>query len=346
MFNAWRNFFVDPESGLPWATVMMFPWLKYGMKTQQKPKVAVKIPETMKKTVSSSIKKSVKKEVKKEVKPVVKKEVKKTTAAKPSEKTLPVKAPATSLMVVEKKLPAVKTEVKKTAEKPAAAKKVEPKKAVAKPVAKTEPKKVEPKKEAVKPAVKAEPKKVEPKKEVAKPAVKAEPKKVEPKKAVAKPAVKAETKKELVKTVVKAEDKKTAVKLVETLPLDLPTPSKKTESPKKKATTNNEEHTPLVIVERKFTPINTDKLPVKEQNLITQTNPNSPKAQIREAIVLLCADWAEPAALAEVLKYKTTQLETLHLTPMVNSGQLLLRYPQDLTHPEQAYRAVSAKKSK
>ena len=328
MFNAWRNFFVDPESGLPWATVMMFPWLKYGMKTQQKPKVAVKIPETMKKTVSSSIKKSVKKEVKKEVKPVVKKEVKKTTAAKPSEKTLPVKAPATSLMVVEKKLPAVKTEVKKTAEKPAAAKKVEPKKAVAKPVAKTEPKKVEPKKE------------------VAKPAVKAEPKKVEPKKAVAKPAVKAETKKELVKTVVKAEDKKTAVKLVETLPLDLPTPSKKTESPKKKATTNNEEHTPLVIVERKFTPINTDKLPVKEQNLITQTNPNSPKAQIREAIVLLCADWAEPAALAEVLKYKTTQLETLHLTPMVNSGQLLLRYPQDLTHPEQAYRAVSAKKSK
>ena len=310
MFNAWRNFFVDPESGLPWATVMMFPWLKYGMKTQQKPKVAVKIPETMKKTVSSSIKKSVKKEVKKEVKPVVKKEVKKTTAAKPSGKTLPVKAPTTSLMVVEKKLPAVKTEVKKTAEKPAAAKKVEPKKAVTKP------------------------------------AVKAEPKKVEPKKAVAKPAVKAETKKELVKTVVKAEDKKTAVKLVETLPLDLPTPSKKTESPKKKATTSHEEHTPLVIVERKFTPINTDKLPVKEQNLITQTNPNSPKAQIREAIVLLCADWAEPAALAEVLKYKTTQLETLHLTPMVNSGQLLLRYPQDLTHPEQAYRAVSAKKSK
>ena len=130
------------------------------------------------------------------------------------------------------------------------------------------------------------------------------------------------------------------------MPLDLPTPSKKTESPKKKAATSHEEHTPLVIVERKFTPINTDKLPVKEQNLITQTNPNSPKAQIREAIVLLCADWAEPAALAEVLKYKTTQLETLHLTPMVNSGQLLLRYPQDLTHPEQAYRAVSAKKSK
>ena len=282
---------------------MMFPWLKYGMKTQQKPKVAVKIPETMKKTVSSSIKKSVKKEVKKEVKPVVKKEVKKTTVAKPSEKTLPVKAPATSLIAVEKKLPAVKTEVKKATEKPAAAKKVEPKKAVTKP------------------AVKAEPKKVEPKKAVVKPAVKAEPKKVEPKKAVAKPAVKAETKKELVKTVVKAEDKKTAVKLVETLPLDLPTPSKKTESPKKKAATSHEEHTPLVIVERKFTPINTDKLPVKEQNLITQTNPNSPKAQIREAIVLLCADWAEPAALAEVLKYKTTQLETLHLTPMVNSGQ-------------------------
>ncbi|MBR7001265.1 MAG: hypothetical protein IKI11_01170, partial [Neisseriaceae bacterium] len=138
--------------------------------------------------------------------------------------------------------------------------------------------------------------------------------------------------------------KKESVKPAETLPLDLPTPPKKTESKKKKV--SDEEVPPVVIVERKFTPINTDKMPVKVQNLITQTNPSSPKAQIREAIVLLCADWAEPAAIADILKYKTTQLETLHLTPMVNSGQLLLRYPQDLTHPEQAYRAVSEKKSK
>ncbi|MBO7554520.1 MAG: hypothetical protein J6T41_00910, partial [Neisseriaceae bacterium] len=138
--------------------------------------------------------------------------------------------------------------------------------------------------------------------------------------------------------------KKESVKPAETLPLDLPTPPKKTESKRKKV--SDEEVSPVVIMERKFTPINTDKMPVKVQNLITQTNPSSPKAQIREAIVLLCADWAEPAALADVLKYKTGQLETLHLTPMVNSGQLLLRYPQDLTHPEQAYRAVAEKKSK
>ena len=78
MFNVWRNFFVDPESGLPWATVMMFPWLKYGIVPSEKQKVAVKIPETMKKTVSSSMKKTAKKEVKQEVK----KEVKKTTATK------------------------------------------------------------------------------------------------------------------------------------------------------------------------------------------------------------------------------------------------------------------------
>ncbi|MBO7380489.1 MAG: hypothetical protein J6U05_02310 [Neisseriaceae bacterium] len=68
MFNAWRNFFVDPESGLPWATVMMFPWLKYGITPNKHPKVAVKIPETMKKTVSSAVQKEVKKETKKKAK--------------------------------------------------------------------------------------------------------------------------------------------------------------------------------------------------------------------------------------------------------------------------------------
>ena len=286
MFNAWRNFFVDPESGLPWATVMMFPWLKYGIMPNKHPKVAVKVPETMKKTVSSAVQKEVKKETKKESKKPVAKKVA-TVKNKEAEKKLPVKAPATSLIKVEKKLPAVKTEVKKTTEsvkaKPAAGKKSVAEKTVSKPVA------------------------------------------------------------EKVKTplVVK---KNESVKTPETLPLDLPTPPKKTESKKKKV--SSEEVQPVVIVERKFTPINTDKMPVKVQNLITQTNPSSPKAQIREAIVLLCADWAEPAAIADILKYKTTQLETLHLTPMVNSGQLLLRYPQDLTHPEQAYRAVSEKKSK
>ena len=318
MFNAWRNFFVDPESGLPWATVMMFPWLKYGITPNKHPKVAVKIPETMKKTVSSAVQKEVKKETKKESKKPVAKKVA-TVKNKEAEKKLPVKAPATSLIKVEKKLPAVKTEVKKTTEsvkaKPAAGKKSVAEKAVSKPVAEKKPVVVE--------------------KAVSKPAT--EKKTVVAEKTVSKPVA------EKVKTplVVK---KNESVKTPETLPLDLPTPPKKTESKKKKV--SSEEVQPVVIVERKFTPINTDKMPVKVQNLITQTNPSSPKAQIREAIVLLCADWAEPAAIADILKYKTTQLETLHLTPMVNSGQLLLRYPQDLTHPEQAYRAVSEKKSK
>lgn len=313
MFNVWRNFFVDPESGLPWATVMMFPWLKYGIVPSEKQKVAVKIPETMKKTVSLSMKKTAKKEVKQEVK----KEVKKTTATKtqPSEKKLPVKAATTSLIKVEKKLPAVKvsTEVKKTA--------------TAKKTA-----------TSVKAPLVVENKTETPKKETAKKAPLVVENKAEtPKKETAEKAP-------LVVEKKADTPKKESVKPAETLPLDLPTPPKKTESKKKKV--SGEEVQPVVIVERKFTPINTDKMPVKVQNLITQTNPSSPKAQIREAIVLLCADWAEPAAIADILKYKTTQLETLHLTPMVNSGQLLLRYPQDLTHPEQAYRAVSEKKSK
>lgn len=79
-------------------------------------------------------------------------------------------------------------------------------------------------------------------------------------------------------------------------------------------------------------------LTVKAQNLITQITTSAPKAQIREGILLLCAlrEWTEITALAEALKHKPDQLETLHLAPMVKSGQLRLR-PADAKHPEPAY---------
>ncbi|MDO5686829.1 MAG: hypothetical protein Q4G42_05550, partial [Neisseria sp.] len=85
-------------------------------------------------------------------------------------------------------------------------------------------------------------------------------------------------------------------------------------------------------------------LSVRAQNKVTQITTASPKAQIREAIVLLCAvqEWTDVATLAEALKHKPDQLETLHLMPMVNGGQLRLRYPEEMTHPEQAYGLVKS----
>ena len=141
----------------------------------------------------------------------------------------------------------------------------------------------------------------------------------------------------------------TPISLLDTVPSNTKTTkvsTKRSGANSKKVEFSAEEVMSVSMVKR-FTPIDTEKMPVKVQNLITQTNPSSPKAQIREAVILLCSDqWAEKEALADKLKFTAGQLETLHLTPMVNSGQLLLRYPQDLTHPEQAYRAVAEKKSK
>ncbi|MBQ9183614.1 MAG: hypothetical protein IJ143_07565 [Neisseriaceae bacterium] len=275
MLNVWRNWFIDPESGLPWATVMMFPWLKYG--ATEKPtissKIKIEMPQKIHKATPSTPK--AKTTVSKKSTSSKSKSVSATAKKTSVQSNLPIKAPKNALVPV--------AVAEKTVDKP--------KTTVQKKTAST--------------------------------SIQSNEKKVLTEKSKAKTQTK------------------------ETLPLDLPVAvseptsnTKKTVS--KKVEFSNESEAVALASEKKFTPISTEKLPIEVQNLITQTNPSSPKAQIREVIALLSAnDWASSAALADKLQYKASQLETLHLTPMVNSGQLALRYPQEINHPEQAYRTVN-----
>ena len=92
---------------------------------------------------------------------------------------------------------------------------------------------------------------------------------------------------------------------------------------------------------QKATSMTTEKATTKKAT----TKKTTAKAKTDAKVTKIAKEQTEKEALADKLKFTAGQLETLHLTPMVNSGQLLLRYPQDLTHPEQAYRAVAEKKS-
>jgi len=58
----------------------------------------------------------------------------------------------------------------------------------------------------------------------------------------------------------------------------------------------------------------------------------------------LCAEreWTTPLSLAEQLVFSPAKLTERHLAPMVAEGRLQRRYPDNPSHPEQAYRAVAS----
>lgn len=65
---------------------------------------------------------------------------------------------------------------------------------------------------------------------------------------------------------------------------------------------------------------------------------------LRNLLVQLCElRWWTPKELAAVLKRKdVAHLSEKHLSPLVKEGRLKRRYPDNLAHPNQAYRAVQA----
>lgn len=64
---------------------------------------------------------------------------------------------------------------------------------------------------------------------------------------------------------------------------------------------------------------------------------------LRAVIYTLCAQgkWMTSAELAQLLNLGQSHLAAAHLGPMASNGLLERRYPDNLTHPRQAYRAVS-----
>ncbi len=67
-------------------------------------------------------------------------------------------------------------------------------------------------------------------------------------------------------------------------------------------------------------------------------------ADLRKLLVQLCElRWWTPRELAVVLSRKdVSHLSEKHLSPLVREGSLQRRYPDNLAHPSQAYRAVQA----
>ena len=67
------------------------------------------------------------------------------------------------------------------------------------------------------------------------------------------------------------------------------------------------------------------------------------KERLRAVIEAICAarEWTTSGEIARFLSFSQRNLSGRHLTPMVEAGRLERRYPDNPTHPEQAYRAHS-----
>ena len=63
---------------------------------------------------------------------------------------------------------------------------------------------------------------------------------------------------------------------------------------------------------------------------------------LRQLILDICAvrEWTTVGELSEWLGTDASNLRKRHLGPMVKSGRLRLQYPENRSHPEQAYRAT------
>ena len=85
-------------------------------------------------------------------------------------------------------------------------------------------------------------------------------------------------------------------------------------------------------------------LPEDLLTAIDQLGSRPRKESIRGVIQAICAvkPWTTREKIAKHLRFSQKKLGPKHLTPMVHAGWLELRYPQQPTHPHQAYRSTPA----
>lgn len=86
-----------------------------------------------------------------------------------------------------------------------------------------------------------------------------------------------------------------------------------------------------------------EELPLSIREAIDQLGPRPRRERLRPLIHSICDQgrWVTSAELAELLNFRQHNLTAGHLAPMVESGQLERRFPGQLNHPRQAYRAVA-----
>ena len=84
------------------------------------------------------------------------------------------------------------------------------------------------------------------------------------------------------------------------------------------------------------------ELPADVQNAIKHLGTRPRKGKLRAVIEAICAarEWTTSGEIARFLSFSQRKLGSRHLMPMVEAGKLLRRYPNNPTHPDQAYRAT------
>jgi ATP-dependent DNA helicase RecG len=84
------------------------------------------------------------------------------------------------------------------------------------------------------------------------------------------------------------------------------------------------------------------QMPKRLRDMVLGIGKKAPKENLRHAILALC-QWKEMTAaqFAGILRRNRTFLLGEHIKPMVDAGDLQMKYPQE-NHPQQAYRAKIA----
>ena len=90
-------------------------------------------------------------------------------------------------------------------------------------------------------------------------------------------------------------------------------------------------------------PTDRGELPTDLRRTIDGLGSRPRKERLRDVIEAICAarGWTTSGDIARFLHFSQRKLSGRHLTPMVEAGRLVRRYPGNPTHPDQAYRAAS-----
>ena len=86
------------------------------------------------------------------------------------------------------------------------------------------------------------------------------------------------------------------------------------------------------------------ELPSHIQERIARLGPRPYRERVRPIIQEICSQggWVTSSEIAHHLDLKQSNLTWNHLSPMVQNGLLERRFPDNITHPQQAYRAITS----
>jgi ATP-dependent DNA helicase RecG len=87
--------------------------------------------------------------------------------------------------------------------------------------------------------------------------------------------------------------------------------------------------------------IDIDSFSLDLRNKLQKLGQRASKEEIKSIILAICAnEFVKPTEIAQLLKRDPQSLRRNYLTPMIESGELIYRFPNQIAHPHQAYRST------